>query len=376
YAVNRTPEGLEAKELLNKWLNHVVEVEQAFARLGVLKVRQAEFDVIYAKFAPWGSKIKRMEREIDVAEKAYLENLHSFNQAKLHQYNMMMSANLKVVDPPVLPVKPAASKRAMLIVVAFLAGFMMPLIVAIVLEFMDGTLKNPLRASEVVGLEVAGAFPKFPERQKKSDKIDYEFIKERSFGQLLQQIKLNLRAQAPKAEGPRRIAVISTRSNEGKSHLAREVVERMRKGGEKVAYLFPEASQPSPHPDDMSYEVDHRFFEMKNEAELTGNQGFDPNAYQYVFLELPGLLTEAYPVELAAQYDLSLLVARSNRTWNAADAKALATFQQSISHTPRLAVNLLKPETLENSLGEIPKRRSRMRRLGKKIILFDFSKKA
>jgi hypothetical protein len=376
YAVNRTPEGLEAKELLNKWLNHVVEVEQAFARLGVLKVRQAEFDVIYAKFAPWGSKIKRMEREIGVAEKAYLENLHSFNQAKLHQYNMMMSANLKVVDPAILPTKPAPSKRMMLVVIAFLAGFMLPLVIALALELMDSTLKNPLRAEEVVGLEVAGAFPRFPEKEKKSETIDYEFVRERSFGQLLQQVKLSLRSIPTAKRDPRRIAFISTRQKEGKSYIVQEVVQRMRRGGDSVALFSPNKIVRSTHPDDFTYEVDHKFFEVKNEAALIGDQPFDPSKYQYIILELPGLLTEAYPVELATQYDLSLLVARGNRSWNAADAKALATYQQSINHAPKLAVNLLRPETLEDSLGEIPKRRSRMRRLVKKIVLFDFSRKA
>lgn len=375
YAVNKTPEGIETKELLNKWINHVVEVEQAFARLNVLRSRQQEFDVIYGKFAPWGSKIKRMEREIDVAERAYLENLHSFNQAKLHQYNMMMSANLNVVDPPMLPVKPAASKRMILVIVSFLAGFIIPLVVAIILEFLDSTLKNPLRAAEVVGLEVVGAFPRFPIKQKKSDLIDYDFIRERSFGQLLQQVKLNLRAVDPKSQGPKRVAIISTRKGEGKSYISREVVERMRRGGEKVAFLFPDYSPPSPHPDDYAYEVDHNFFEIKRETDLIDNPYFKTTNYQYIFLELPGLLTEAYPVELAAQYEFSLLVARANRNWNAADAKALATFQQSISHAPKIAVNLLKPETLENSLGEIPKRRSRLRKLVKKIVMFDFSKK-
>ncbi len=376
YAVNRTPEGLETKELLNKWLNHVVEVEQAFARLGVLKLRQAEFDVIYSKFAPWGSKIKRMEREISVAEKAYLENLHSFNQAKLHQYNMMMSANLKVVDPPILPVKPAPSKRLMLVVIAFLAGFMLPLVIALALELMDSTLKNPVRASEVVGLEVAGAFPRFPEKLKKSESIDYEFVRERSVGQLLQQVKLNLRALPKANEGPRRIAFLSTRQKEGKSYLAQELANRMRKGGDSVAFISPDSSLPSSHPDDFNFQIDPHFFEVKNEAALISGQPFDPAKYQYIVLELPSLLTAPYPVELASQCDLSLLVTRANRTWNIADTKALATYQQSISHSPKLVVNLLKPETLEDSLGEIPKRRSRLRMLAKRVVLLDFSKKA
>jgi uncharacterized protein involved in exopolysaccharide biosynthesis len=375
FAVKRTPEGVEMKDMLAQWLNQVIGIEQSVARLGVLKQRKVEFDAIYSKFAPWGSRLKRMEREIDVAERAYLENLHSYNQARLHQYSMMMSANLKVVDPPFMPLKPAASKRKMLIVMAFLAGLVLVLAGAVALELMDNTLKTQARAAEVTGLQVVGAFPKFPEAPKKSEKLDFGFIQARSIGQLLQHTKLDLRELGLGHQSTKRVVVASTRSGEGKSYLTRRCVEELRATGERVAFIYPANTDAPSHADDRVYSINHRFFELQSEAELLADAAFDPNEYSFVYLEIPGLLTGSYPVDLVSQYDLTLLFARANRVWNEADAKALATFSKGLKNTPRLAVNALNPTALESSLGELPKRRSQLRSWAKRVILFDFSGK-
>lgn len=370
FAVNRTPEGVELKNLLTQWLNKVMDVEQSMARLGVFKKRKVEFEEIYSKFAPWGSRIKRYEREIDVAERAYLENLHSYNQARLHKFNMMMSANLKVIDQPFLPIKPAESKRKMLVVVGFLAGFILVLAVALALELMDSSLKTPIRATEQTGLEIAGAFPLFPAIPQKKQVIDFSKVRERSVGQLLQQIKLHLRGLEKPNGGPHRIAIISTRQGEGKSFVTQMAVEKLRATGERVAYIFPGAPLPDGHPDDFCYQPDIHFFEKKSEEKLVNQAGFADKDYQYIFLELPALLTDTYPVDLLAQYDLSLVVARSNRSWSHADAKAMDNFKKGISALPKLVVNGLHPEALEDSLGEIPKRRSRVRQMVKGMVLY------
>lgn len=375
FVVHRTKEGVELKNILTQWLNQVIDIEKAVARLGVLKKRKEEFEVIYSKFAPWGSRLKRMEREIDVAERAYLENLHSYNQARLHQYNMMMSANLKVVDKPFMPLSAAASKRMMLVIVAFVAGAFLVLAGAVALEMLDNTLKNPVRASRIIGLDIAGAFPKFPPGSRK-ESINYAYIRERSLGQLLQQIKLHMRERENPDGKPRRIALMSTRAGEGKSYLSQMAVVKLRLSGEKVAYIFPKGGLEEKHGDDFAYDVDIHFFEKKTEARLLKKDDFEPEVYDFIFLELPGLLTETYPVDLLAKYDLSLLFARANRSWNHADTKTLATYSQGITSKPKLVINALKPEALEDSLGEIPKRRSKLRKWVKRAILFDLKSKS
>ncbi|MEA3317451.1 MAG: hypothetical protein U9R54_05800, partial [Bacteroidota bacterium] len=74
--------------------------------------------------------------------------------------------------------------------------------------------------------------------------------------------------------------------------------------------------------------------------------------------------------------DMSLLVCRANRVWNKADDKMLKLYQNSINHKPLVILNGVKLEFLESIIGEVPKKRGFIRRLGKRIITLQiYSKK-
>lgn len=184
FAVNRTPDGLETQALLQRWIEHWLIVEQSLTRLNVLKSRRAEFDIIYGRFAPWGSKLKRIEREIGVTEQAYLENLHSFNQARLHKESMLMSTTLRVMDPPFYPIKAGASKRPTMIIMSFMVGMILVLSLAITKEFMDNSLRDPERATKITNLKFAAGFPILPEKWRTHKRLDYQFLVRRACEQL------------------------------------------------------------------------------------------------------------------------------------------------------------------------------------------------
>lgn len=381
FAVNRTPEGLETKNLLGRWLEQWLDVEQTLARLDVLRDRKTEFDRIYSRFAPWGSKLKRIEREIDVAERAYLENLHSYNQARLHKHNMLMSTNLRVVDAPLFPEKAKSSKRAMLVIVAGLAGFLLVLAAVIALEFMDNTLRDPERAAETTGLELASAFPRLPKNWQNAPSFDYPFLMQRATGQLLQHLKLTLREQGIQHR-PARIALLSTREGEGKTQLAEVLIGQLRAAGERVLWLRPAPQQQgtepagATHPDDRFFIVNHTFFEKKTEADLLSGTTQKTNTldYGYVFTEIPPVLANTYPADYLASTDMALFVARANRTWNRADTRALATLHRVLGRPCNLVLNLVRPDDLENALGEVPKHRTALRRWMKKMATMNFSR--
>lgn len=376
FAVNRTPDGLETKNLLGKWLDQSLDVEQTLARLEVLRERKTEFDRIYSRFAPWGSKLKRIEREIDVAERAYLENLHSFNQARLHKHNLLMSNSLRVVDAPFFPEKATPSKRAMLVIVAGLAGFLLVFGAALALEFLDSTLHDLERAAETTGLELAAAFPRLPKNWQNDASLDYAFLMQRGAGQLLQHLKLTLRERGI-SRRPARIALLSTRENEGKSMVSEIIISQLRLAGERVLWLrkTEHTATPESHPDDRFYAVDHTFFEKKDEKALIGG-GFsaeETGQFDYIFTEIPAILANTYPADYLAKTDFALFFARTDRTWNRADGRALATLTRVLGHPCSLVLNFVRPDDLENALGEVPKRRSKARQVLKKIVTLNFS---
>jgi uncharacterized protein involved in exopolysaccharide biosynthesis len=371
FAVQRTPEGAEMKDLLTQWLNQLLNVEQATARLQVFRKRKKEFDETYQKFAPWGSKLKRIEREIDVAERAYLENLHSYNQARLHQHSMMMSTNLKVVDAPFFSSRPESSKRGLLIIVAILGGLILSIGSLVALELMDGTLKTPLNATNTIGIELLGAFPFFPKNWENHATINFSSIYTKSFGQLYQNIKLGLH-NLPSKEQPRRLTFFSTRNGEGKSFMAAEMVNLLRQAGERVLFLLPDEDHRAfkkygGEDDNHFYPIDHTFFEKQSETELMPHLNLNMSDFDFVILEIPGLLSGAYPVDLVANSDLSVLVTRANRSWNTADISALERFSKGVTNTPQMILNAARIDSMEETLGELPKKRNKIRRFFKKI---------
>jgi polysaccharide biosynthesis transport protein len=306
YTTSRTFDGVEIKNVLNQWLNQFVEVEQSLARVRVFKERKIEFDQLYSKYAPLGSNIKRLEREIEISEKAYLENLRSFNEARLHQYNTLMTANLRVMDAPYFPDKPKPSKRMMMVILGFMAGFVILLVGLIVRELLDKSLKTPENAIESTGLDMHAAFPILPKGWETNTSIDYNAILLKSANQLVQNIKVDLRDSNKHFSAQPHIAVVGTRGGEGKSYI--------------IDYL------------------------TKHKSGFT-------------FTELPALLSEHYSADLDTPYDLVLLVANANYSWNNADKKATAAIAKVTNCLCRMVLNNVDVDFLESSLGEIPKRK-------------------
>ncbi len=311
-----TTEGVETKELINRWVDQLIKKEEANARLIIMRNRQQDFDEIYSRFAPLGSKLKHIERTINVNEKEYLENLHSYNEANLHKYNMMMTSNLTIVDKPYFPAKPEKSKRNLLVIIGFVAGLVLSLSILIALELLDQTLRNPNRAEEIVGIELAGAIPN---TDSTLNQVNINKIIKKSVSQLIQFIEI---------EGMHKeklnITISSTRENEGKSHV-------------------------------------------RNLIESTLQEELKVNLY-----ETEALLEERFNINKIKESDIIFLVAKANRIWNTADKKALSRLMKVGNKNIYLVLNGIEQDELEELIGEVPKARSKFRKWVKRLTNKEF----
>lgn len=311
-----TAEGVEAKELINKWVDQLIKKEEANARLTIMAKRQQDFDEIYARFAPLGSKLKHIERTIDVNEKEYLENLHSYNEANLHKYNMMMTSNLTIVDKPYYPAKPEKSKRNLLVIIGFMAGIILSLSILIALELLDQTLRNPNRAEEIVGIELAGAVPN---TESGINQMHINEIVNKSASQIIQFIEIEAMHKEKLS-----ITICSTRKNEGKTHL-------------------------------------------RNLIEKTVNEELSVNFY-----ETEALLESRFNIDKVKESDIIFLVAKANRIWNTADKKALDRLRKVGNKNIFLVLNGIEQDELEELIGEVPKDRSKFRKWVKRVTNKEF----
>ncbi len=324
--VNQTPDGIETKDILFNWLNQVITKEESSAKIGVMKTRQQEYDSIYNRFSPLGSTLKRLEREIDVAEKAYLENLHSYNQARLHKYSSQMSSNLKVIDAPYFPNTPLKSKRMLMVILAFVLGIVLPTSLIVALELTDSSLKKPENAQVQTKMKVAGVFAKQP-RKSKEKGIDYQQLNNQSLNLLVQA----LRAKARSSSTPQKIVVLSTQHGEGKTTM-------------------------------LNYLNNYLSTFLLNNSQ---------NA-EFEFEEIGAILHEPYHEQDVKDADIHLLVARANRKWTAADKHAVKVYSKLVGKKPLLCLNAVSDSIMEDIIGEVPKYRSWLRRTIRHFLIQGF----
>lgn len=118
----------------------------------------------------------------------------------------------------------------------------------------------------------------------------------------------------------------------------------------------------------IEYKVDGSYVGIKDVQEMLEGTGHSSFEFSYVFLELPHLSHNTVPYDLVSQAHASLLVMNSEKSWATAHERTLGLYKKAAKNEVMLMLNRVSPEMLESVYGEIPKRRSTMRRIIKKMV--------
>ena len=387
YVINNSVEGLPVTNLLDAWLTNVIAYEESKAAFRVLTERRKQFQRYYEIFAPLGAEMKRIERLIGVTENEFLQLLHDLNLAKLRQQDDEMSTNIKVVDPPYYPIRPLKSRAMFLVIIAGLIGLVLIIAILIALEYFDTTLKTIERVERLINLKVAGIYPRI---SRKLESADMEFIVPRLVEMLAQNVSIAIQGKKEQDIKPIMILFFSMLDSEGKTTIGRELCNKLQSFGEKVLYLNyyhvdPESTAPyfedSPRPGmtdaEITYEVRNTYFETRNLEELIpGFDAYKQAEYDFIFVEIPSLINNPYPIEFIQLFDLALLVIRANRSWKEADIVLLDAFKPMCKQEPQVVLNGVELYFLDSVFGEVPKPRSEFRRMITRIILFRFRERS
>ena len=425
YKFGNTTDGLPISSTLSEWITNVIEAENSKAGLVVMTQKIIDFQKQYAIYAPAGANLKRIEREISVAEQEFLEILHGLNQAKLKMQDNELSANLKAIDPPYFPLTPTPSNRKVLIVIGGLVGFLIVLISALLMDYFDESLKNPEKASGIIKIPLLGIFPKI---LLKVQNTNFLFITNRLLEIAIQNIELYTKASKSE-KSTQTLLIFSTLGGEGKSAIAGNLAQKLKLQGKKVlvlnfsheALLKTETTQigyrdtPAPakpaaktkgkqrmsiiswvlgYPDSridfespflessekrlesgeyFVYDVNEKFYSASNYNDILEQNSFELTFVpDYVLIELPPILYFPYPVELVTDAEIPIMVCRANRVWSNADQAALDVLMKLTDKQTHFFLNGVEIPVIETVLGDLPKKRSRLRRLLKKLFRLEF----
>lgn len=334
YTHNTSTEGVSNKELLSEWMQDMVLVETNRAKLAVMNRRLQEFEHEYQRMAPLGATLKRIEREIDLAEKAYLTVLSSLNASKSSRQNTQLTAtHLKIIDPPNLPLAPKTSKLLLLVLLSTVGGFVFTTGLVLALGLLDKSLKTPLIATKRIGLPVAGIMLDThiaPTKQLQASR-------QRSLDQLVRHILL--KANTPPAPSPFVVGIFSVQRQEGKTTLCQALAQRCHEMGVQTLALYPDHDEI-----DDTFDVPSLFYP----SETAAVQGWPldqliqhavpkrmsassaPNI-QIVLVEFPALREEALPVGVLRQLNLVFLTVPATRAWRLTDHQSVEYLRAATS---------------------------------------------
>ncbi len=364
YIDNNTPNGIPTKSVLDEWLKTTLAYEQSKARLGVMDKRKKEFDQEYKRFAPLGATLKKIERQISVSEQEYLELLHGLNMAKLTQQNTELTSKLNVVDVPYLPLKPNASKRKILVVVGFLAGFILVLAIILAKALISRKLTEPSKARRAIDAPLLGIYPLLSGE-------DADFIKRANL-RLTQQILASVDVN----KKPITIGFLSMQSREGKTtiiNMLEEELLNLNYSVEKQLLINNSTDHLTNYLPITIKEPPRKTYgiSMPNSFEdfLAQRENKHRNIKDFILIEFPSLEDIIIRPGLFPQLNSSILLCRANRVWTNVDKNILSSFTKSTGNKPQFILNGVERDFAKDYIGKVPKKESTF---FKKIAKFDF----
>ena len=355
-----TKEGLSTNSIVAEWLPAVLLAEKSRAELAVMKLRKTELDDKYTHFSPVGSTLKRKGREINFSEQSYLSILTALNTARLRQKNLQMtSATLKIINPPVLPINAEPNKRRLVVAAAFLATFLFVLGFFILLELLDRTLRDKVRAERITGGRVIGAFPgkgRFGQRRYAKQ---YREIAARYIGNAA----INYFEPSRR---PNILNILSTEAGDGKSTISEQVAAYLREADMKVRVISW----------NKDFDVEQKSYLLAGKLEdfVQDRPGDLPLCEaDVVLVEYPPFSDKSVPKELLRNAALNIVIAPANRTWKDTDQLLFEKTEKLAGRTPvTLCLNCARRDVVQSFTGLMPPY-TRMRRLGYQISQFGFT---
>ncbi|MBL7936460.1 MAG: hypothetical protein JNM51_11710, partial [Bacteroidia bacterium] len=371
FGESNSKEGITHKELAKIWVDNAVTADESKSRLPIYTNRLNEIEGTYDLYAPLGSNLNKMERQIGIAEKEYLNHLASLSAARLREQNLTMSSNLQVIDPPFFPTIPLPNSRKLLVIGGAFAGLVFIIAILIMLELLDQTIGSPERAISLIKKTVISGFPFI--NKKTQFLVDNGTI-EKMVGVTVSKIYQILR-EKPKNQKPFIMSFISTRNHEGKTFFVTKISEHFKSSDKKVLVLLPDNEQhkASQISDVIYYPVGLKYMEMESIVDLLPTT-IKLEDYDIVLIEFLPFFDQKTPIGITNECDLSILVTKADRLWENSDDNALSYFSETYAKSIFVILNNMPWYNMEYFIGEVPQKRSRVRQLVKKWIKLDFSK--
>jgi len=372
YVTTHGKSGLSIKTVLEEWLGTKMKIKEFEGKIDGIEYARVYYGNKYKEFAPLGSQLDRINREIETYEGEYRELYRGLSDAKIQERNVQMSSSFNIVDPPIYPTKPAASKVMLMVIMAGFAGFIMPILVMIILEFLDSSIKTVERATRFTGFKVAGVFAS--EKAVKSKDILNEKLNAVSSGKLLQELRLKYVEDDNHSKKPKLISITSMKPSEGKTYVIAHLIHELLKLKKSIALITTNKDVEIEGVDVYKYHADEEFANKQSINDIIGLEMFETNNYDFTIMEFPSMIINQIPAILINDADENILVVNASRSWNKSDDNTMESIRSVIDKKTIVALNEMEIIHIETLIGDIPRKRSKIRTAIKDILTLQFKK--
>lgn len=110
-------------------------------------------------------KLADIDRELKLAQDSYLKTAERSQEAQLHgELDQSHIANVNLISPPSQPIEPVAPRKLLIMAVSFPVGLLLGGVLALLLHYMDDTIRDADDLLEIEGVEFLGHYKQPAER--------------------------------------------------------------------------------------------------------------------------------------------------------------------------------------------------------------------
>lgn len=354
-------------ELASKYINYDLDAETSIDMVTIVDTEIQRVTSYSKKFAPFESTVVALEQEISTAQNAYLTLLNKLNMTQTIESGSGENM-IEVIDPPYYPAQPEPSKRLILVASGGIAVFVLMAAVFIIVQLLDASITSVDKFERSSRLPVISALPNL-EPKEKDEKLaqSLQLIHHQQVLQLSQIIL----SKCLQEEGI--LMITSSQQGEGKHYLALQIQQALNESGRKIAFVDADWLN------DVAYESFISIKDLVANHGLIKNQSIIAQKIDDLKKENDLVVIITSPINISAEAGYWMGFAKhvlytfgANRILTKVDARVEAMLLESRLQFLGTVLNRVDVENMEDYLGEIPKKRSFMRRVAKKLITRDF----
>nr|WKN34474.1 hypothetical protein K4G66_19030 [Tunicatimonas sp. TK19036] len=354
-------------ELANRYLAYDLDEAVAFAIVEALDEEISRAQTYTGRFASMESIIGTIHQEIATAQNVYLQLLNKLNVTQSLEYGSGENV-IEVVDPPRLPQQPEASKQMILVVISGVAIFILFAGGIVILHLLDASIVSVKKFEKESGLKVISAIPALVPPKK--DSTYFQSVQLIHRQQVIHLSKL----MEQHIEPANNVFLFLSSQKDAKCHeLAKSVKEAVGSETRKLAIVDA----------DWTFEEEREEFEDLRELMKDGKTPLHEEEILEKMNQLKKentmVIVVVAPTNLIADYrfwvqhfPMVVYIFNSGPVWSKVDAR----FEKFINYTPLTFIgtvlNNVNVDQMEDFIGDVPKKRTLFRVLGKRLLRRDF----